>query len=190
MELFKKTLDFIEANLIFCLIPIILTLAISSLFFKKRLQSKKAIRVVSWSMIIYTSLSLIYFFIDGKSIAITHDFFNRRYFMSNINYLIIFLLAMVFPFSLLIKRFQTKFWFVMIVAFLMKIGVYFERFVIILTSKHRDFDVSNSMESVDYIWKYYLLIICFQGFTIALVLLGLQKLYENFKFKTINPDKN
>ncbi len=95
---------------------------------------------------------------------------------------------MILPFSLLIKKFQSKIWFILIVSFLMKIGAYFERFVIISTSTHRDFDSNGPIESSNNIWIEYLVMVLVQGFIIALVLIAIQKLYEHYKLSVINSD--
>ncbi|QXP59481.1 hypothetical protein [Olleya sp. HaHaR_3_96] len=54
-------------------------------------------------------------------------------------YWLMFLSALCLPFTLFIKKLASKYWYVILVAFGMKIGMYFERFVIITTSFHRDY---------------------------------------------------
>jgi len=55
-----------------------------------------------------------------------------------------FLLALIMPFSLFFAKLRKLFWYVLIVAFCIKIGYYFERFVLLTTSIHRDYELPFS----------------------------------------------
>ena len=95
-----------------------------------------------------------------------------------------FICAIVLPFTLLIKKLASKYLYVLLVAILIKSGAYFERFVIIVTSIHRDYlppteEKSNWMPFIGYI----LLVIFLQGFILAILLLGIVELIERIKIK-------
>ena len=61
-----------------------------------------------------------------------YAFMNRATGPNAIAYWIMFLSALILPLTLFVKKLATIFWYVLLVAFAMKIGMYLERFVIIV----------------------------------------------------------
>lgn len=102
-------------------------------------------------------------------------------------YWMMFLGTLILPLTLLIKRLASKFWYVLLVAIGMKIGVYFERFVIIVTSYHRDYLVEN--ENGDFIntFSFGIGLIYLQGMIIAILALGIFEIIK--RKKTIHNSK-
>jgi len=103
-------------------------------------------------------------------------------------YWMMFLSALILPFTLLIKKLASKYWYVILVAFGMKIGMYFERFVIILTSFHRDYLPENANsefenENTDLIdlFSFGIGIIFLQGLIITILTLGIFEIIKRKK---------
>lgn len=150
MELYKKIIEIIDVNLIYCLIPIILTLILCEVFFKNRFEIKNTLNLVSWIIIIYT-ITIGVFYLIGIALNLKeYSFINQVTESYTITHWIIILSTLILPFTLLIKNLASKFWYVLLVAFAMKIGAYFERFVIIVTSYHQDYlTESENTEFID-----------------------------------------
>ena len=144
MELYKKAIELIDANLIYCLIPIILTLILVELIFKNRFETKKVLNLIRWIIIIYTIVTFTFYLVGMAINPEEYTFINRATGPYAIAFWVMFLSALILPLTLLIKKLASKFWYVLLVAFGMKIGMYFEHFVIIITSLHRDYLPENS----------------------------------------------
>lgn len=126
---------FVDANLIYCLVPMILILIGIEFLCPKRFQTKKALNLIRWIIIAYTVVTLIHFLV--RMIVHPDEFAiikKRAIGAYKISYWIMLLSALILPFTLCIKRLASKFWYVLLIAFLMKIGVYFEHFIIMATS--------------------------------------------------------
>lgn len=91
------------------------------------------------------------------------------------------LFHLVLPFTLLIKKLASKFWYVLLVAFGIKIGMYVERFVIIITSYHRDYLPEKVNPKLLNVLLLDIGVIFLQGIIIALTILGI---FELMKSKT------
>lgn len=182
MELAKRILNIIDTNIILCLIPMILCLLLVHLFFKNRFQTKKALNVISWIILIYTIVMIIYSIIGIIFYYNEFAFINRATGPYKLFFWFMFLSANVFPFTLFIKKFRTKFLYVLAVAFFMKIGAYFERFVIITTSLHRDYAEGHEFSDLFFL----LSILMLQGFLLAIILLGILEIVERKNHKKLN----
>lgn len=183
MELYDSFIHMVDVNIICCLPPIILFLILTEYFFKNKYATKGALKIVRWIIIIYTIITLLHFLI-GMSLFSQEFAFNKRatgpY---KIAYWVMFFSASILPFSLFEKKIATKFWYVLLVSFLMKVGVYFERFVIITTSMHRDYAPDGWANNPEYyIWRGYLSLIL-QSFILTLVFLGIAKIIEEKKMQ-------
>jgi len=143
MELYESFIEQINVNIIYCLIPIILTLFFIELFFKNRFETKRALNLVCWIIIIYTSITWSVYLIEMAINPDEYAFINRATGPYAISYWIMFLCALILPFTLLIKKLASKYWYVLLVAFAMKSGTFLERFIIIITSFHRDYLTNN-----------------------------------------------
>lgn len=193
MELYKRIIEIIDANLIFCLIPIILTLMFVELVFKNRFETKKVLNLTRWTIIIYTIVTFTLYLIG---IAINPDgyaFIDRATGPYAWAYWMMLLSALILPFTLLIKQLASKFWYVIFVAFGMKIGMYFERFVIIVTSFHRDYLLNNgnselenkNSELIDS-FSFGIGMIFLQGLIIAILALGIFEILKKQKTDSAN----
>jgi hypothetical protein len=190
MELSKRIIEIIDANLIFCLIPIILTLMFVELTFKNRFETKKVLNLTRWTIIIYTIVTFTLYLIGIAMNPDGYAFIDRATGPYAWAYWMMLLSALILPFTLLIKKLASKFWYVIFVAFGMKIGMYFERFVIIVTSFHRDYLLNNgnseledkNSELIDS-FSFDIGMIFLQGLIIAILALGI---FEVLKKKKTN----
>ena len=181
MELYKRIIEIIDANLIFCLIPIILTLILVELFFKNRFETKKTLNLICWTIIIYTIITWTFYLIGMALNPEEYAFINRATGPYAITYWLMFLSALILPFTLLIKKLASKFWYVLLVAFAMKIGMYFERFVIITTSFHRDYQTENGNTELIDSFSFGIGMIFLQGTIITILTLGVFELIKRKK---------
>lgn len=180
MELIDDVIRIIDTNIILCLIPMILTLWFINSIFKGRFQSIKILNFAGWIIIFYSLITLIRFvfevFTNYENIAI----YNRATGPYWWSYWLMFLSATVLPFTLLFKKLRSKFWYVLIVAFGIKLGSFFEKFVIIVTSLHSDY-LSSSWVFVDFPLIFGLFFL--QGFLLAIFLLIIYNLIIRLKNK-------
>jgi hypothetical protein len=184
MELYDRIIKIVDINLIQCLITIILTLFLVKVFFKNRFEIKKALNLVRWVVIAYSfitwTITLIGIILNPEESA----FVNRAVGPYAITYWIMFLSALILPFTLFNKKLAAKFWYVLLVAFCVKIGVYFERFVIIVTSYHRDYlTIDNGNTEFINPFAFGIGMLLLQGVIIAILMLGI---FEIIKRKTVH----
>jgi len=187
VELFNRILKLIDVNLIYCLPAIILTLILVEFFFKNRFETRKTLNLICWVIIIYTIVSFSFYLIGMIMNPDEYAFIHRATGPYAWAYWMMFLGTLILPLTLLIKRLASKFWYVLLVAIGMKIGVYFERFVIIVTSYHRDYLVEN--ENGDFIntFSFGIGLIYLQGMIIAILALGIFEIIK--RKKTIHNSK-
>ncbi|WP_299103329.1 hypothetical protein [uncultured Winogradskyella sp.] len=182
MELYKSIIEMVDANLIYCLIPIIMTLTLVELFFKNRFETKKTLNLIRWTIIIYTIVTFTFYLIGMAMNPDEYAFINRATGPYALAYWIMFLSALILPLTLLIKKLASKFWYVLLVAFGMKSGMYLERFVIIVTSFHRDYLPENeNFELID-LFSFRIGMIILQGVImtiLTLVILEIKKIVHN-----------
>ena len=184
MEIFDRIFELINANLIYCLPAMILTLLTFQLFFKDKLQFKKAYRIIKWIIIGYSILNLIYFLIGITVYPDQSSFFNRATGKYWLNYWLMMFSAILLPFSLLYKKIGIKPLYLLFVSIMLKIGWYFERYIIFLADySSRQFNPERESDWLTSPWSgFYLTWI--QGFTLALILIGITIIigrYENKK---------
>ncbi len=173
METYDAILKFLDVNLIYCLIPMIVSLMLTELLFKKVFPTKKALKIVSWAVIIY-SLATVTRIVVGN-ILYPAEF---TPYDNTSSYWIIFLISTIFPFTLAIRKLSSKFWYVLLVAFFMKIGVYFEHYVILTTSFERDFAPVNWTSTTINMLAYGWLLVVVQGFLLVVFLIAALTMIE------------
>ena len=197
MELYKRIIEIIDANLIYCLIPIIITLILVELFFKNQFETKKTLNLIRWIIIIYTVITWFFYLIAMAASKSPYEyaFISRATGPYAWAYSMMFLSALILPFTLLIKKLASKYWYVILVAFGMKIGMYFERFVIIVTSFHRDYLPNNwnsqlenkNVELIDLL-SFGIGMISLQGLIITVLTLGIFEIIKRTKTVLNNRD--
>lgn len=137
--MYNKSIQFIDENLIFCLVPMILALLLIEFVFKNRFETKNVLNLIRWIIIIYTLITITALLIGIAIDPEEYTFFDRATGPYAWAYWILFLCALILPLTLFIQKLGSKYWYVVLVALLMKIGIYYERFVLITTSFHRDY---------------------------------------------------
>lgn len=180
MESYKRIIELVDANLIHCLIPIILTLLFVELCFKNRFETKKILHLICWLIIVYAAITWAVTLIGMAFYPEEFAFINRATGPYKIAYWIMFLSAFIFPFTLLNKKLASKYFYVLFVVFAMKIGFYFERFAIIVTSYHRDFLTEKGSYEFTNSLTFGIGILFFQGIIMAILSLGI---FEIIKLK-------
>ena len=173
MNLYRRIIDLLDAHLIHCLVPIILTLIVVEIIFKRRFETKKVLNLICWLIISYSIISLSYSIIGMIFYPEKFAFIQRATGPYKWAYWIMFLSALILPFTLFHKKIASNFYYVIFVAIFMKIGFYFERFVIIVTSFHRDY--GEEIRNVEFIdtFTFGVIILFIQGIMIAMILLGI-----------------
>ena len=190
MELYKRIIEIVDANLINCLIPIILTLILVELIFKNRFETKKVLNLIRWTIISYTIITWTFYLI-GMATTDNPDeyaFLNRATGLYAWAYWIMFLSALILPLTLFFKKLASKFWYVLLVVFGMKSGMYFERFVIIVTSFHRDYlprngnaELENGNTELIDLFAFGIGTIFLQGLIITILTLGIFEILKRKK---------
>ena len=181
MELYDKIIRIVDVNIVYCLIPMILTLLLAELFFKHKFPTKNALNLIRWFILLYTAVTLTHFLIGITLNPENFAFTERATGPYKAAYWLMFVSAAILPFTLLIKRMASKFWYVLLIAFCMKIGVYFEQFVIITTSLHRDYLPGNVIPKLPHFPGFGISALILQGIVLAVLVLALLKLLERRK---------
>ena len=183
MNLYKRIIELVDANLIHCLIPIILTLIVVEILFKRRFETKKVLNLICWLIISYSIVTLSYSLIGMIFYPEKFAFIQRATGPYKLAYWIMFLSALILPFTLFLKKIASNFYYVIFVSIFMKIGFYFERFVIIVTSYHKDYGEENrNVEFID-TFTFGVIMLFIQGITIAIILLGIFEISKNKKLQ-------
>lgn len=187
MELYNRVIELIDANLISCLGPIILTLILIEFFFKSRFETKKTLNLIRWTIIIYTLVTWIYSLIEMNNTN-NSVFINRMAGPYAWAYWMMIISSLILPFTLLVKKLASNFWYVLFISFAMKIGMSFERFVIIITSFHRDYlpgsssaGLGNVNTELIKLFSFGIGIMFLQGLTITILTLGILELIKRKK---------
>jgi len=180
MEVYNRIIEIIDVNVVYCLPTLILSLLLIKYIFKDKFDTAKGLTVVRWLIISYTLITAVSFII-GMIISPKEYAFTSRA-TGPYRYVYWFLLfsTTLLPFSLLIKKLGEKFLYVLLIAFFIKIGFYFERFVIIVTSFNNDY----APPGVTSYWPDFLIftgLFLLQGLLLALLLLGGIEMIERIK---------
>ena len=184
MELYNRIIEIVDSNLIYCLIPIILTLILVKLIFKNRFETNKALNLIRWIIIIYTIATIIYSLIGITFLSEKFAFIDRATGPYKFAYWLMLFSSTILPFTLLIKKLSKSFLYVLFVAFCMKIGMFFERFVIIITSLHRDYPSVDKNSVWSESLSFGLTMIFLQGLIIGILMLGIFEILKQKKLRT------
>jgi hypothetical protein len=182
METYNSILRFIDINLIYSLFPMVLWLILIKKIFKERFETEKALIAIIWIVIIYTILSFLNYAIGFVICPNEYAFINRATGHYAWAYWLMLFGSTILPFSLFYKKMAAKPLYLLLVLFLMKIGFYFERFVILVTSLDRDYIPSSGIGNYLFLTIFMFFL---QGFILALILLGVFEILK--KLRTHNP---
>ncbi|GEC78313.1 hypothetical protein [Flavobacterium aquatile] len=183
MEVYKRIIEIIDANLIYCFPPLILILLLIRLLFKNKFKTKEALNIVRWLIIAYAAITTSFFIIGMVFIPEEFAFTNRAtgsYWFAS---WLMLIAAVVMPFTLLFKKLASKFLYVLLISILLKIGSYFERFVILVTSLHRDY-TPQAANSYLPDFAIYITMVFVQGLVLAILLLGIVEISYQMKLRS------
>ncbi|WP_394758540.1 hypothetical protein [Flavobacterium sp.] len=181
MEKFDEILKIIDLNLITSLVPLLFAIILIESIFKNRFKTKQVLNLVRWIIISYTIVSIIHYLIRIIVFSEESAFLNRATGPYWWAYWLMFISATILPLTLFYKKLMAKAFYLLFIAIFINIGMYFERFVIIVTSFHRDYSTDNELFDLSvYLIIGYLMLIL-QGFILAIILLGIFELIERRK---------
>ncbi len=181
MERFHEVIRIIDVNLITSLVPLIFVIILIEAFFKNRFKTKQVLNLVRWIIVFYAIVTMIQFLIRITVFSEESAFLNRATGPYWWSYWLMFIGAAILPFTLLYKKLFSKAFYILFIAIFMKIGMYFERFVIIVTSFHRDYASDNERFDLSNYLIIGFLMLILQGFILAIILLGIFELIERKK---------
>lgn len=163
------------------MIPIILTLMCVELVFKNQFETRKTLNIIRWIIIIYSLVTFTVYIAGMWMNREEYAFVNRATGPYAWAYWIMLLATLLFPLSLFFKKLASRFWYVLIVAFGIKIGLFFERFVIITTSLHRDYLPGSDNSDFTGLPTFGVEIFFLQGLILAILSLGIFELVKRKK---------
>lgn len=181
MEIYDTIIKIIDINFTYCLIPLLLTIILIEGIFKNRFQTKQVLNLIRWFIISYTVMALIHFLIGIMLFPDKFEFFNRATGPYKITYWLMLLSAVLLPFTLFYKKLGLKPIYLLFIAVFMKMGWYFERFVILVASYHSSYLPDNGNHDWFTSPMTGILMLILQGFILAILLLGI---FELIKRKT------
>jgi len=143
-DFYNHYIAIINNSIVLNLIPTILIVWIIHKFSNNRWHTIEALELIGWFIICYAVISWSYSIFMMFQYPEDFVIMNRSTGGYYITFWMMFLLALIMPFSLFFAKLRKLFWYVLIVAFCIKIGYYFERFVLLTTSIHRDYELPFS----------------------------------------------
>lgn len=187
MEIYSSVIQFVDTNLIFILLPAIICLYAIEVAFRNKFKTRKALSLISYFIIFYTIITLLHFIVGSIIAAEDFAFTERATGRYAVIYWLMLVCATLLPFTLLIKRLASKYLYVLFILIFMKLGFYFERFVILVTSYNRDY----SPYKHDFAWlniPTLLAIFILRGLLMAIIILFLIKIICSIRFHRSQDD--
>ena len=145
MELFEELIFWIDSNLALSLAPLILTLLIGQKLFFKTLDVGKYYLAIRLFILFFTLLNILYFLLDILFSDELEALIQRSNGPYGIIYGFLLFSSLVLPLSLFIKSLAQNVYYLLFIAIFLKIGWFFEKFVIISTQLHRDYLPENEI---------------------------------------------
>lgn len=137
----------------------------------------KALNVVRWVIVTYAVLSVFQTF--GIIFRPTeHSFMTRATGPYGFAYWIMLACEVLLPFTLLIEKLGRNSFYIMLIAILLRIGKFFEIWVILVTSFHLDYVPGHALQWFIYPLSEVLLLIL-QGLILAVILLAFLQVFDN-----------
>ncbi|WP_298324486.1 hypothetical protein [uncultured Dokdonia sp.] len=131
-------------------------------------------KVIRWIIIIYTVITWPSYLIGMATTNNPEEyaFINRATGPYAWAYWLMFLSALILPLTLLVQKLASNFWYVLLVSFAMKSGIYFERFVIITTTFQGDYIPEDSNNHIIKVIASSIGIVFLQGIIMTILILG------------------
>lgn len=171
METIYVFFNFIEKNLIHCLVPIVLTLILSELIFKKK--SVFPYKIVSWIVLIftfYTFLKLIfeYSFWDGIEDVQNHAF--GKYWLA---FWMVNICLYLLPLTLLHQKLSIHKYYVLMVVIILQLPFLTEFLSILQMHSSLHFYKNEKINFWESVIFQYLWICLLQGIILGILLYGM-----------------
>jgi hypothetical protein len=164
LETFESILKLVNLLLINSLFTSVLIIIIVRLLFKSSIDTIYAVKIIKWIILIHCGLATICMLInfifpyDNQYL----NYINRATGPYYWAYIIMLISSSILPFFLLFKKPEKNIYFILLISFLINIGWWFERFVIIVTSLHQDYlPTYNEFNYSKYIPTESIVISCF-----------------------------
>ncbi|MDT0556347.1 hypothetical protein [Patiriisocius hiemis] len=176
MEVLEQIRRIIDGNLIYCLPFTIISLMLIELFFNNKFKTKIVLNWIRWIIISYTAIILISFIVGMLINPQEYAIVNRATGDYKWAYWVMSFCTLILPLSLLNNKLAKRGLYVLAISILMKIGFYLERFTIVTTSFHRDYNTSQGFDFK--IIFNGIVIPLIQGVIIAFVFLFFAQVYK------------
>lgn len=180
MEILSNIQEFINAN--FVRLGFVIILFIYFLSLLPKISSKIALQIMRFLILINCLLVITSFFTDQAIFSL-----NRLNGPYSSFYIIMLLGSLILPLVLFIPKAGSKVWILFLVSLLSNIGFWMERWVIIVTSIHRDYLPPTHTAGIDLMLGTQALVLAHSLFiAVIFVLLGtwLENHAEKLKLKT------
>ncbi len=181
MKIYDTIKEIIDVNIFYCLIPLLIFIIFVEIFFKNRFKTKQVLNLVRWFIISYFIIGFVHYMIGLAFFPKEFAFLNRATGPYKFAYWLMFFLAAIVPFTLFYKKLALKPFYLIFIILNMKIGWYFEHFVIIVTSYHSDYSPYNDSSDLLTSWMKAILMQTLQGFILAIIVLGFFEFIEKRK---------
>lgn len=166
MEIVSVVYEFLKINVFGALFPCIIFLWLSQLVVRNKKLSEIAKKVVFILLIVYAGLFILQIIFN---IVVQHQpLIPERATGPYAFAYWIALLAGISPLVLLVRYYKENYFLLLIVSFIISITSFFEKFVILITSWHRDFLPGFNIELLLEELMFYLL----HGVVLAGIILG------------------
>lgn len=142
MGVYSQIINAVDVYIIHCLPLIIFFLLLLKVFRKGKPETLIALNIVRWVIIIYTAITTSAFLAsillptNSESILLSGPY--------RFAYWTMLISSTLLPFTLLFKKIGQNSFYLLFIAFMMNCGLYFERYVILVTSFHMDYSPYES----------------------------------------------
>ncbi|MBF0693951.1 MAG: hypothetical protein IR153_02700 [Flavobacterium sp.] len=181
MDVYDSIKETIDLNIFSCLIPLLLFIFLVGSVFKNRFQTIQVINLVRWFLILYFVIGLVRYIIGPTWITNEIAFSNRATGPYWFAYWLMFFSAAILPFTLFYKKLALKPLYLILIVIFIRIGWYFERFVIFVINIHRDYLPYNGESAFLSLWIKGILIQILQGVFLGIILLGIFEIKKRRK---------
>lgn len=168
MEEIKAIVQVIEAFVTFPAIAVVIVLALVNKIFKNRYKSTEALNLYGYSILVVVALGILIFLVE-KILNLDESLYDNR--MAGpywLGFWAILIGTRVLPLTLIYVKLRRSFVWVFFVAIGLNFGLSYERFIILITSLHRDHSLRNDSMKI---FVDELVMVCSKGFVLAVFLM-------------------
>jgi len=181
MAIIDQVIDILDTAIVHSLVPLLLIVFLIELKYKNRFKTRKVLGLIRWFILSYAAITFVNYMIGVVLHPDESSFLNRAIGPYWLAYWAMFFCANLLPFTLFFKKLGTHIWYLILVAFCLKIGVYFERFIIVVTSIHRDFTPDTLNYNIIGFLSLAVIGMFLKGFMWAISLIGFYEVMDHKK---------